>query len=476
MINNRLVYGIVSIALLTAIILPRLPYLDHFVTADEPRWQANVAGFTTKLARGDIGELLQQPHPGITTQWFAAPGIWQDSWGLKKLSLITAQCILLIFAGYLIKLLWGNLAGCLGTLFLALNPFFIAHTRVYAMDSLLAIFLLLSILSLLVWNKEKQPRYLIYAAAAAAMAFLSKLPGIILVPYEIILIAFYLRKNNLKYIVQQLGIWLAAFIVTSCIVLPSFLVRPLGVLGDMGGFFGSGDYTTLHQYGAWYYAGTILFLTTPIQIAALIILLAHKKSMRKYASQITPFLLLAILFIVIMSIGAKKGDRYILPAFMLFDACAAYILSKAMQTKKHTLTLIVIAGALLLQTATLIRIHPYELAYVNPLAKHWIGNRQLGWGEGLDIALNYLKTKPHAEKLKVAMYYASQFEHAFPGEIVPLHQWESESNDYAILYRAMYGRGKDAWETDVLEHFKNKTPEKIIELNGIPYVWLYRLK
>lgn len=476
MTNSRLLYGILSIILLAGVILPRLPYQDHFVTADEPRWQANVAGFTTKLAQGKIGELLQQPHPGITTQWFAAPGIWQDSWASKKISLIAAQCILLLFAGYLMKLLWGNLAGYLGALFLALNPFLIAHTRVYAMDSLLAIFLPISLLSLLVWNKEKQPRYLVYAAAAAAMAFLSKLPGIILAPYELFLIAFYLRKNNPKFITRQIGIWITAFVITSCVVLPSFLVRPLGVLGDMREFFGSGDYTALHQYGAWYYIGTIIFLTTPVQLAGFIILLTHKTNIRKYASQIAPLLILAILFITMMSVGSKKGDRYILPAFVLFDACAAYVVGKTMHTKKHTLALIIIIAALLLQAATLIRIHPYELAYVNPLTKHWIGDRQLGWGEGLDIALDYLKTKPHPEKLKVAMYYASQFEHAFSGEVVPLHQWDSGSNDYAILYRAMYGRGEDAWETDVLNHFKDKTPEKIIELNGIPYIWIYKLK
>jgi len=40
----------------------------------------------------------------------------------------------------------------------------------------------------------------------------------------------------------------------------------------------------------------------------------------------------------------------------------------------------------------------------------------------------------------------------------------------------MYGRSDDSWETDVLQQFTNKKPEKIIELNGIPYIWIYRLK
>ena len=347
------------------------------------------------------------------------------------------------------------------------------------MDALLAIFLLISILALLMWNKNKETRYLVYAGAAGALAFLSKLSGIIIVPYALIAIYFFLRTSSPKIIARACGAWFAAFIVTSIIVLPSFIVSPLAVLGNMREFFGSGDYTVLHQYGNLYYLQTLLFLTAPIHLATLICVILglvpgiHKDKQKK---ELLLILLFAALFIIMMTIGAKKGDRYILPALVLFDVCAAYVASRVVQKKKVAFASVLVAAAVALQVATIARIHPYELAYVNPLTKHWISNRQLGWGEGLDIALEYLKAKPDAEKLQVAMYYASQFEHAFPGEVVPLHQWESESNDYAILYRAMYGRGEDAWETDVLEHFKNKTPEKIIEINGIPYAWIYKLR
>lgn len=476
MMHNRPYYALLSIIVLAAIILPRLPYQDRFVTADEPRWQANVAGFTTKLATGNMGQLLQQPHPGITTQWFAAPGIWQDSWPGKKLPLIIAQCVLLLFAGYLMARLWGNAAGFLGTLFLALNPFLIAHTRIYAMDALLAIFLLISILALLAWNNYREPRYLVYAGAAGALAFLSKLPGLIILPYSLVCIAVLQWDKGIKHILRIQALWIIVFILASIIILPSFLIRPLGVIGDMGSFFGSGDYTSLHQYPKTYYLGTLLFLSTPLQIAALGIAVVHRTRFKMEQKNIWVLLLFAISFITIMTLGAKKGDRYILPAFVFFDACAVYIASRTIQASWKSVGSLVLLAALALQCATIIRIHPYELAYVNPLTKHWIGNRQMGWGEGLDLAIDYLKTKPDAENLKVAMYYSSQFAHAFPGTVVPLHQWESESNDYAILYRAMYGRGEDAWETDALNNFKDKTPEKIIELNGIPYIWIYRLR
>ncbi len=473
--HNRLYSLTLSIIILTAIILPRLTYLNRFVTADENRWQARVTGFTMKLSQGRIGELLQQPHPGITTQWFASPAIWAASWAGKKIPLILAQCILLLFAGYLMALLWGKKAGYIGTLLLAINPFLIAHTRVYAMDSLLAIFLLLSILSLLVWNKEKTTRYLVYAGATGAMAFLSKLPGLVIIPYSMLVIIYFLRHQPYKLQLRTTIIWLISFVIASSIILPSFLIRPLGVIGDMREFFGSGDYTSLHQYPWYYYMQTLLFLTTPLQFGALIIAMT-KKQVLQQKKELASILIFALLFIAMMTFGAKKGDRYILPAFILFDAVAAYVISKSITVKKISWATVLVIAALALQLATLVRIHPYELAYVNPLTKHWIGNRQLGWGEGLDIAIYYLNSKPDVKDIQIAMYYASQFENRFLGKVTPLHNWESESNDYAILYRAMYGRGPDAWETDVLNNFKTKTPEKIIELNGIPYIWIYRLR
>lgn len=461
--------------LLLAIVLPRFTDLERFITGDEKRWQANVAGFTMKLAHGRIGELLQQPHPGITTQWFASPGIWQESWAGKKVPLIVAQSILLLFAGYLMGRLWGKGAGILGIIILAIHPSLIAHTRVYAMDSLLAIFVLISLLSLLVWNKKQKTRYLVYAGCAAALAALSKLPGILLVPYEILAIAWFLRHLQWNIQIKKIGIYLAFFAAASILVLPSLLVRPLGVLGDMKEFFFSGDYTVLHQYGPMYYIGTLLFLSTPIFIAALFAAFIHPAIIRR-KKDIIFLLLFALAFTIAMSIGAKKGDRYILPTLLLLETCAVYVAAQVWK-KKHAKAgamLLVAAGAL--QIINLAQMHPYYLAYVNPIAKPWIGNRQLGWGEGLDIAAEYINQKPSSENLSIATYYSSQGENLFTGSVAPLHQWDSGSHDYAILYRAMYGRSADAWETDVLNQFKAKTPEKTIFINGIPYIWIYNLK
>ena len=85
--QKQLRIGVIGLVVLLTV-MPRFVYLDRFLTADEKRWQANVAGFTKKLSHGHLSQLLQQPHPGITTQWFAAAAISSSDWGVRKLPLV----------------------------------------------------------------------------------------------------------------------------------------------------------------------------------------------------------------------------------------------------------------------------------------------------------------------------------------------------------------------------------------------------
>ena len=147
---------------------------------------ANTAGFARKLAHGQWGELVQQPHPGITTQWFGAVAIRADDWAVKKLPLVAGQVLLMLAIGYVFGRLWGKWAGLLVVAVLALDPLLLAHSRVYAMDSLLSLFAILALGLLFLWQTRKREwRYLVLAGVAVAAATLSKLPGVLLVPFSV---------------------------------------------------------------------------------------------------------------------------------------------------------------------------------------------------------------------------------------------------------------------------------------------------
>ncbi|MEX1997145.1 MAG: glycosyltransferase family 39 protein [Candidatus Andersenbacteria bacterium] len=510
----------IIIGLLAMIIAPRIFDLDAFLTADEKRWVANTNGFVMKLAARQWDNLLQQPHPGITTQWFGAPTIFSDSWTIRKLPLVLAQSILVLLIGYIFWRLWGTLPAILLTLLLGLNPPLVAHTRVYAMDSLLALFLLLSLGCLLTWKKYQQWQYLVFAAGAAAAAILSKLPGILILPFTLLFLLWHaLSTRRYRHTLRALALWSLILLTSLVLILPSLATNTQNVINEFRSFFDSDDYQELHQEEPTYYLRSLIFFSTPLQLFSLVLL--PLTAIWLYYRQVVPktqisraeaiwLILFGISFVAMMSQGLKKGDRYVLPAFLIWDTVVVitvwwlltiirhdvFQLTSLLRinkqagdapgdpTPKHhsshlaanylpTLWIGGVVLMLILQAATLWQLHPYALAYVNPLTKPFFGERRLGWGEGLDLAALYLGAQPDSKHLKVAAYYPIEFSLHFPGEVVPAHQHEHESVDYIVLYRAMYERGPQAWETDVLQYYKDKTPEKVISLNGIEYVWIY---
>ena len=185
-----------------------------------------------------------------------------------------------------------------------------------------------------------------------------------------------------------------------------------------------------------------------------------------------------VLFIFVMSLGAKKGDRYILPAITALNAGVAYMVVVFQQEKmvgKSKVVGVFLLVLLAWQAVDVVRLTPYTLAYVNPVTRPFLGERRTGWGEGLDMAAEYLNGKSDAPTLKVASTYPNEFQYRFRGEAAALHKWEEASIDYAVVYRTSLQRGPDSWEQDVINHLQDRQPEKIIYLNSIPYAWIYRL-
>lgn len=481
---------IIVLALLATV--PRVLDLDAFRSPDEDRWMANTNGFVDNLATGRWGNLVQQPHPGITTQWLGALTVRYDSWALQKLPLVIGQILLVAVAAYLVGCLWGWFPATLAALFLIFDPQLYAHTRVYAMDSLLAFFTVIALLAFFVWEKTRASRYLAYSAAAAAAAVLSKLSGIILAPYILALVVYYeiltprfwQAKPWRPVLIsgaKSLGLWLAVFVLAAVAVLPSLALNFHAVIGDFIDFFRSDDYVAMHAGSPYYYLGTLLFFSAPGQWLVLLLPVflwqrsPHKPKPAPQKQQLLFMLIFAILFTIQMTIGLKKGDRYILPVFVIADIIAAALVAWAWQARVKLwpkFIAVLAAGLLLYQAIAIWRLQPDVLAYTNPLTRHWLRQRAFGWGEGLEKAAAYLNAKPNAKDLKVASFYQNEFSEKFRGDAIPAHRYEDA--DYVVLYRSMLGRGPDAWETDVLNYFQNSTPEKTINLGGVDLVWIYR--
>ena len=474
------------LVLLLVIFLPRVFDLSAFQTADEKRWVTNTVGFITNLAHGDLSHLMQQPHPGITTQWLGAPTVFSSSWTIRKLPLVCAQSALVLVIGYVFWRLLGRRAAVFITILLALDPLLIAHTRIYAMDSLLSLFLILSIAWLFLWSKTNRRRYLVFAALTSAAAVLSKLSALIIIPFSLLLILYLSYSQSARQPAlpkaipwRPLLFWLAFFVIGLVLILPSLAFNPQLVITDMIAWFVSDDYQ-LHQIEPTYYLGTLFFFSTPFHWLALPLLplLLLKKPFSQRSKQILILLVFSLLFLLMMSLGAKKGDRYLLPVFLALDVISGLTVSYLFAQDWRRLSVKVfrlsVLGLLLLQIYQVFTIHPHTLAYVNPLTVSYLGERRLGWGEGLDLAAAYLNQLPDSSTLTVASYYPAEFQSNFVGQTVPIHQHDSPSVDYVVLYRAMFERGPNAWETDVVNYYRNQTPIHIISIGAVPMAWIFQ--
>jgi len=466
------------------VLLPRITKLGDFQTADEKMWVANTQGFTKNLALFKLDKLLQQPHPGITTMWLSATAINNDSLASKKIPLAIGQSVLIGLIAYIFFRLWGALPAIFLTLLIALNPFLIAHTRVFAMDSLLASFLLLSVGCLLLWRKNNATRYLIFAAIAGALAVLSKLPGIIIFPYSVLLLVYFswstpaANNNSNQPLARIIAYWILTFSVTLILVFPSLLLNFTEVTHIIREFISQGDVQNIHGPTNYtYYLKSLIFFSTPLQLIALAaVILLWKKITNK--ETVIILLLFASLFILQMALGAKKGDRYILPSFLMLDVLVIAIIVNAENIKRNYVRLTVygiLVTGVLWQAVDVIRLHPHTLAYVNAISKPFLGDRRLGWGEGYDLAREYLHEQPNPSNLKVAAQFSTEFAYQFEGQVIPLNHFDGSNADYVIVYRAMLERGAGAWETDIINQFKDRRPAKIIQLNNIDYVWIYKI-
>lgn len=467
--------------LVVATLLPRLSTLDAFISPDEPQWERNTQNFVNALKQWDVKNLYQQPHPGITTQWLGALTINASTWGEKRFPLALFLSAAVLYITFLVRRLSGDTTALIAGFLLALNPLLIAHSRVLAMDALLGIFSLAAISHHLLWIVQKQRSDIALTGVFSALAMLSKLSAFGLVAYIIIgtLLSAIYKKVSWRDVLRGLVMCTGTGILTAIVVFPALLTNFSYVWqGSMTFFHTEHFQQQVHALGKWWYPEAFLLWTTPLQLLSLLLIpfALHKKN--KYRLPIIFLLLFAFIFFIEIQYSIKKGDRYMLPIFVGLDLITAFVAGAFISMYKKAVIAISILG-IAWQSHQVYLLHPYELAYRNPFFSNIALGRTMGWGEGLDLAAEYLNKKPNAENLLIAAYYEGSFGYHFKGKFTSAERLAKESAekigaDYVVLYRTMQGRAPERWETKVLQDYSTKRPEHIIRLNKEEYVWIYK--
>lgn len=546
---TRLRTALILLLLFFAAWLPRVVALDTFVSTDERKWLARSGNFLQAVTHGDLADTFQREHPGVTVMAAGSLGFLQKlpdypemapgqfSWEaehieawlkeystVSPLEMLTAGrwWIVLIVAltialGFLpLRRLFGGGPAILATLFVAWDPFVIGFSRQLHPDGFVAGFTYLALLLFLAWLYTGRRRIdLLGSAFVMGMAWLTKTPAIFLVPTGALLIALEMVRERHTATQRERGglvgsyvLWGALATFTFVFFWPAMWVHPINTLAAMAVEMGAyvEGHTNVNFFlgqptadpGIFFYPVAWLFRTTPgamVGLAAAAVFGWRKR--RIFASPLVrraalALLLFALLFALGMSIGAKKFDRYILPAFLALDVVAAlgwWALGQAVAERVGAPAAragrwtsgVAIAGLLALHAVFAAIHYPYSVTYINPLMGGSATAPKvlfIGWGEGLNEAADWLNKLPGAEDMRVAAWYNDgPFSYYFKGQATNLGSGSVLAwldTDYAVTYVNQWQRQIPSPEA--VAWFDAQTPVHTVSFRGLDLARIYDVR
>ena len=552
-----------GVCLFVAASMSRLFSLGDHWTSDEAGWLYHSTVFMVAVEMGAFPETLVTFHPGVITMWLAAlrtfftePHVSVQGLALARWFIGIALLIGIGVAAMLLYRLFGRWVALIGAAFLSFSPLFLAQSRRVHTDALASTFVLLTVLSLLLYCGTLQKRrYLVGSGIAFGLACLAKSNSLILLLWVPICFALFWNREETwrQFFLRGLG---ATLCFLSCTLLTVFALWPLFwnptflifgvcllavtllayrelqkgahgrltlylasvvVVGVVSGYMVRTVWrvfdgvawaiTTPHNLqhfflgqvlydpGWLFYPLVLCINTTPLTLPLVFggcLFLWRKRHEEGYARQFRIALALVavvLLFTLCLSLTSKKFSRYLLPAFPILEILAAigffeclkwgysYIdsrLGTEATLQKLTFSIVTILCLLLIQILPVIRLHPYYGTYYNLCFKLTDIRKiiTVGAGAGYDLAAKYLNRKPNAQELRVQTFpQSAQF---FIPYFVGQPLWSDADEAIVPDYEVVHLRESQAgWvpQTGML----NGELEHVITLNGIDYVWIYRI-
>jgi hypothetical protein len=445
-------------------------------------------------------------------------------------TLVTGLLLLVMYK--LSRLLLGRWPALLGVGLLALDPQFLAHSRLIHNEAPLALFMTLAGLSCLLWLRSIPPSFLdssggtvrrrswfwlLLTGLFTGLALLTKSTAVLLGPMLVAVVAGWMIISHFPRFTPQaspftfhlihtglIGLIIVAFVASFVFfaLWPAMWVQPAQALDltfgklliDKEAGFGNFGFFWLGHFvqdpGPAFYPVAFLLKTTPWLLIGLFLniwlIIARRISLN---SQVAILLwVFALTYLVIMTLASKKAVRYLLPAIptlYLLAGLAFYQIGhwanrrmsrEAWQKllprfSARAARLLPIFLFLPLSLFTLFY-HPYYFTYYNPLVLGWLWAPQallIGWGEGLDEAARYLKERP---PVRVSAWYPWIFSIFYPGQTFGTERESLILADHAVLYINQVQR--DIPDPNIIHYFRTRRrAEYTVRLAGIDYAWIY---
>lgn len=502
-----LIVGVVTVVAL----MLRLVGLSTFMTVDEEQWMLRSAGFYHNVFRnGDTGGAFMTTHPGATAMWLIGGGVvWQegrvgfaiDTSNLRHfrlaatLPMAVVTALLIGCVAALLARLFSLRVAFWSGLFLAAEPYLVGMSQIAHLDALLALLMLCSVLSFLLYRSLFIRRYLLCSGVFVGLAMGTKLlPALWLFVFFVFVAFLYdewrVSWVKFRHVIACVGFVFGVSMLTFWAVWPA-----LWFTDDVVRSFNRDVPAVLTQEHvaieiseepiepATFYVRTMLGRITPfVQILAVAGLLVSAVALFRSARALPVLwlVLYAVGFLVLITFVAKKADRYALPALVALPVVAGLVWSFVMPPLQRWGALLgllrlslwvgIVVGSSAVSLSLLMT--PYAIAYNNPIFDVRPFSQQ-GWGEGLDEAARWLNSHPFIDRLTVASWYPGVMRTYFDGTTMRLSSWEDHRVGFVVTYRNMEGRAEDDTASNVLDEFQERTPEYVVSIRGVPYAWVY---
>jgi len=471
----------------------RLPGLDSFLTPDENLWATRTTQFLTALSANDWAATSITGHPGVTTMWAGSLGLvakWLFAGSSTAAGLLASveelaadpvrldylpwlrmpvalACAAAIVALYLLaRRVMDERAALLGAGLLIFDPFLLAHGRLLQMDGLLAAGIAVAWLALVVALRTGQRRFYLLSGLSIGAALLTKSPALLMGPLMLAAIVLTrMRQHGSTW--ARLGrtgkdlLWTGIPAAISIFLLwPAMWVDPLAAFGSVWELMTTygGEAHELGSYwlgkpaaepGMLFYAATLALRMTPVTSSGLLLALGacildcrtwRTRDRNHFCGSALALLGFVLWFGIVLTLGAKRLDRYLLPIFPAVELLAAWCWMRIFQRvaerlrqgqagsldgadstrpRAAALSRVSWAGAALLVAVqawgALAELPSYLTAY-NPLAggiRTAARTLPVGWGEGLEAAAAYLNDLPGSGSGHVAAWYGQNVFGAF---------------------------------------------------------------